>query len=184
MNKKILKIDGISFIISIVLLLAARLCYSFVGANMVIDMLLCFVSILLVILIMIITYKSDVENVNYINILFAIAGLVLFNVVYILPFWRFTGQKGVNNSIYLIFVFFFGAKYLIYLAYTLKSKTQNMPTSLNKNPSFRVGRKYPMSSSKVFYKLFIFMGMFIFVYSIIAAIINTFLPVVDISLFF
>lgn len=177
MYKKLLIIDIISFISSIILLILVKLCYIFTANNLPVSITLTTLAIVIAIVNMLFLYKND-KNKNdkkcpiSINIILCIIFFLLLYIIYTLPIFDFIGQKGVNNSVCLVFECLFGSKFLIYLSYVLKSKSVNISFSLNKN-SFNLAQNY--------YKFFSTLGIFVFIGGIIGAIFNIFIPAIDMS---
>lgn len=175
MNKKLLFIDIISFIASIILLIFIKISYIFTKNNLAITIVFATLSIMVTIASMLFSYRNHINDLNYINILLCVIFFLLLYIIYNLPFFNFVSQKGVNNSVCLVFEFLFGGKYLIYFSYVLKSKSRNEIYNINKKS---------LNSTKKYYKFFSILGMYVFIAGIIVAIFNTIIPVIDISVLY
>lgn len=173
MNKRLLIIDTITFAIGIILLIFTRLSYVFIGDNFAITLIIAVLTIMIVIISMMFSYRDNAKGLNYMNDILCILYFVLLYTVYILPVFDFVGQKGVNNSVCAAFEFLFGAKHLVYLGFILKSKNKKVMYNINKSA---------LTSTKNYFKFFIALGMFGLAGGIICVIINTVLPVIDMSM--
>ena len=175
MNKKILVIDIISFISSIILFIFIKLSYTFIDNNFATTIVFATISIIVTIASMLFSYRNHINDLNYMNIILCVIFCLLLYIIYNLPFFNFVGQKGVNNSVCLVFEFLFGGKYLIYFSYVLKSKSRNEIYNINKKS---------LNSTKKYYKFFSILGMYVFIAGIIVAIFNAVIPVIDVSVLY
>ncbi len=176
MNRKILIIDLISFISGITLFALLKLCFTFIGNNLFINILFIILTTTIAIVSMILSYKSDIEHINSINLIICITFTILIYVIYNLHFWGFVDHIGINNSICLILFFMFGGKYLIYLSRIIKSKSYAK--------AYYIGKNSLKAKTNNYYKFISVLGMSVFVGGILLAIINMFIPVIDISMLY
>lgn len=170
MNKRIMILDTLSFCIGALLLLLIKCFYSFFGNNNISNVLFGLSSVAIVLVIMLITYRLDIVNVNMLNFFYAIACFLLFFLLYSLPFWGFIGQRGANNSVLIIFMFMFGAKYLLYLSKILRNRSRNVSLNIQGNT---------LNSSKNFFKIISVYAWILLFASIVLVFVNTFYPVAE-----
>lgn len=173
MNKKLIIIDTITFAVSIVFLIFTRLSYIFIGDNFVVTLIIAALTIITAIASMLYSYRKHTNDLGYINVIQCVLYFILLYIVYILPVFDFIGQKGVNNSVCIAFEFLFGAKYLIYFGYVIKSKNMKLMYNIGKNA---------LTGTKDYYKFFLVLGTVGFVGGIISVIVNTVLPAIDMSI--
>lgn len=173
MNKRLLIIDTITFAIGIILLIFTRLSYVFIGDNFAITLIIAVLTIMIVIISMIFSYRENAKGLNYMNEIWCILYFILLYAVYLLRVFDFVGQKGVNNSVCAAFMFLFGAKHLVYLGFILKSKNISVKYNISKNA---------LTGTKNYYKFFVALGMIGLAGGIICVIINTVLPAIDMSM--
>lgn len=173
MNKRLIIIDTITFVIGIILLILTRLSYVFIGDNFVVTLIIAVLTIMTAIISMMFSYRESANDLNYMNDILCILYFILLYAVYLLPVFNFVGQKGVNNSVCAAFEFLFGAKFLVYFSFILKSKNINAKYNIGKNA---------LTGTNNYYKIFIVLGMIGFVGGIICVIINTVLPAIDMSM--
>ena len=167
MNKKIMILDTLSFGVGVLLLFLIKCFYYFFGNNIISNVLFGLSSIAIVLIIMLFTYRLDIVNVNMLNFLYAIACFLLFFLIYSLPFWGFIGQRGANNGVLIIFLFMFGAKYLLYLSKILRNRSRNVSLNIQ-------GKT--LNSSKNYYKIISVYAWILLFGSIVLVFVNVFYP--------
>lgn len=173
MNKKLLLIDAISFIIGVILLILLKLLYIVSTDSTVTTVSFVILSVTVAIISMLFVYANRFKGAGVINIISGVAFLILFYVIYLIPFFGFIGVKGVHNSICLAFMFLFGAKFAIYVYFFIKEKVGIIHKSyktINSKNQFN------------FYKIIGVFGICFFCAGIFGAIFNAFMPVIDMSI--
>lgn len=121
---------------------------------------------------MYLTYKNDISSVNIINFFVAIFCFILIFIIYSIPFWGFIGIKGANNGLIIIFMFMYGAKYLIYLSKLLENKSRNVLIYNNEKT---------LKSTKKYYKIISLYAWILLLASIFLESINIFFPISEIG---
>lgn len=172
LNKKIVLIDTLTFILGVVLLIAVKICCEFLGDSLPVRIIFSVIAISVSIISFIMSYKKCLKNVNGFNVLICILMFLLFYIVYMLPVFGFLGVKGSNNSICLMFECTFGVKYITYFAYVLKSKSRN--------DMYKISNK-ALNRKTDYYKIIVVFAVILYVFAIIGTLINTFYPCIDMS---
>lgn len=186
MNKKLLFVDVISFFVSIFILILVRVCNIFEVNDLMTNIVFTALTIIISVFSMLFVYKCDNKNKLGINIILCFVFVLLLYLIYTLPIFDFVGQKGVSNSICMVFEILFGSKYLIYLSYVLNTKNVGASIRSNEqlfkphNISFSIV-KNSFNSNQRDYNFFRVLGVFVFIGGIIGAIFNAVMPVIDMS---
>ncbi|MGN1468125.1 MAG: hypothetical protein ACI4W1_07440 [Ruminococcus sp.] len=170
MNKKVLFYDIFIFSLGILFLISVQLFYKFFeSTNLVLNITYTVLLIVLVIVsILFYTLKQWNEKLSVINIIIPAVLFVLYYIIYCLPFFSFNIVRGIDDTVCMSFLFLIGTHVINNVSLLLSGK-ENKNTETNTNNS---------------YKVFIYFADFILCFTIIGIIANSFLSVIDMSLYY
>lgn len=95
--------------------------------------------------------------------------VIIFIVMYILPFWGFIGMKGANNAVGMIFTFVLYSMFLMEISICLKSKNgEEIHKTLNNQKVY--GKKYYIAQWLKYIAIIFTVASFIF------AVLTLFIP--------
>ena len=176
-NKKLAIYTVINFAIGYLFLLVVRIATSLEIINTESYILNSIILILSAIATIPYIYKSynlaDTIKIQIPDIAIPIISLFALYILYLLPPLSFISVNGINNSVALIFIFSMGGVYFFDIFFYLKEKY-----TLDNVKTLK-----PIEYSKQLHmNEFKFGGYFIPALSFIFAVINLFVPVIDISL--
>lgn len=127
MNKKLLFTDILIFFAGVVVLIITRLLINLKVAlpeNYAVSVIYAAVLIGIIIFSTLNSYKGKDAKVNFFNVILPLMLSAAFMAIYFLPVFSFAGCLGVNNSVFMCFVFLLGLRYLYNLFLFIKTKVK------------------------------------------------------------
>lgn len=177
MNKKLLVIDIISFLLGLILFCIVQLMMSFnpqLLTNNIVLILFAIVLIVFGVCTMIISYKNNNEKVTISNLALHILLALVFYGFYSIPTLGFVDFYGLGFSILIVFMGLFTSRFVFSLSNYLKEHKTQKEIKTSTGVFFKTGysRNIPDES----HEKMSFLGYIVLIVSIIALFFNTFNP--------
>lgn len=176
--KKYLCYDIVTFILGVLFLTVAKLLISYgisTDSSYVINAIISCILIAFLVFNIYVANKKEQYKSSVANIVLSAVIFVLYYLIYSLPIFDFVGNKGINNTIGITFLFILGTRIHYNISSFFKFRSRSEMYGIKPNA---------LNYTRNYYKIFNYLGNYVLVGSIIIVIINTIFNVIVIPSLF